>query len=112
LTGPLRQPCGRRAALGAEQPRGPQNQKKIDGPWGGWLVPRKPKKYQGWSDFCEIFIVCLNSPHRETPKNVTKKNREKIGFGFLIDFFVKPFRHDFFVKRFCSVFEIPSLSST
>jgi hypothetical protein len=33
--------------------------------------------------------VFLNSPHRETPKNVIKKNREKVGFGFLVDFFVK-----------------------
>jgi hypothetical protein len=36
----------------------------------------------------------------ETPKNAIKRNRETIGFGFLVDFFVKPFRHDFFAKRF------------
>jgi hypothetical protein len=32
----------------------------------------------------------LNSPHRETPKNVIKKFREKVGFGFgfLVEFFV------------------------
>jgi hypothetical protein len=44
--------------------------------------------------------VFLNSPHRETPKNVKKENREKIGFGFFVDFFVKHFRHDCFVKLF------------
>jgi hypothetical protein len=59
-------------------------QNKTDGPPRGWLVPRRPKKYQGWSDPPppDFFIVFLNSPHRETPKNVIKKNREKIGFGF------------------------------
>jgi hypothetical protein len=29
--------------------------KKNDGPLRGWLVPRRPKKYQGWPDFFEIF---------------------------------------------------------
>jgi hypothetical protein len=33
----------------SSKPRG--TQKKNDGPWGGWLVPRRPKKYQGWSVF-------------------------------------------------------------
>jgi hypothetical protein len=61
--------------------------KTNDGPLRGWLVPRRPKKYQGWSDFCvRFFIVFLNSPHRETPKNVINKNREKVGFGFFVDF--------------------------
>jgi hypothetical protein len=44
-------------------------------------------------------VVFLNSPHRETPKNVIKTNREKSVFDFL-----KHFRHDFFVKRFFVVF--------
>ena len=30
----------------------------------------------------------------------------------MVEFFVKTFRHDFFVKRFCSVFELPSLKNT
>jgi hypothetical protein len=47
-----------------------------------------------------FFIVFLNSPHRETPKNVRNKIREKIGFGFLVELFVKSFRHDFFCKTF------------
>jgi hypothetical protein len=50
--------------------------------------------------FGYFFIVFLNSPHRETPKNVIQKNRKQIGFGFFIEFFVKTFRHDFFAKRF------------
>jgi hypothetical protein len=60
-----------------------------------------------------FFVVFLNSPHRETPKNVIKQFREKVGFGFLIEFFVKTFRHDFVCKTFfCSVFELPSLRNT
>jgi hypothetical protein len=60
------------------------------------LVPRRPKKYKGWSVFCVRFlIVFLNSPHRETPKNVIKKSR-KNRFGFLDDFLVKTFRNDMF----------------
>jgi hypothetical protein len=62
--------------------------------------------------FSIFFIVFLNSPHRETPKNVINKNREKIGFGFLVEFFVKTFRRDFFQNVFCSAFELPSLKNT
>jgi hypothetical protein len=47
-----------------------------------------------------FFIVFLNSPYRETLKNVIKEIREKVGFGLLVEFFVKTFRHDFFAKRF------------
>jgi hypothetical protein len=65
------------------------------------LVPRGPKKYQGWSVlFSRFFIVFLNSPHRETPKNVIKKNREKIGFGFFWSIFLKNFSTRFFCKTF------------
>jgi hypothetical protein len=39
---------------------------------------------------------------------VRKKNREKVGFGFWVELFVKTFRHDFF----CSVFELPSPKNT
>jgi hypothetical protein len=63
------------------------------------------KKGLGSDLFFDIFlIVSLNSPHRETPKNVIKQNREKIGFGLLVDFFVKTFRHDLFFKTFFVVF--------
>jgi hypothetical protein len=33
--------------------------KQIDGPSGGWFVPRRPKKYQGWSDFFLRFLSCF-----------------------------------------------------
>jgi hypothetical protein len=85
--------------VGGGESRG--TQKKSDGPLRGWLVPWRPKKFQGWSDFFQVFFsVFLNSPHQETPKNVIQQNREKIGLGFFVDFFVKTFRHDFFLKRF------------
>jgi hypothetical protein len=81
-------------------PRG--TPKKNDGPPRGWLVPRRPKNYQGWSDFFPDFFIAFffYSPHWETPKNVMKTNREIIGFGFFVDFFVKSFPHDLFAKRF------------
>jgi hypothetical protein len=47
--------------------------------------------------------VFSNSPHRETPKNVIKKNREKSVWDFLVDFLQ---------KVFCSAFELPSLRNT
>jgi hypothetical protein len=83
------------------------------GGWGGWLVPRRPESTKAGHIFLrDLFIVFLNSPHRDTPKNVIKKNCEKIGVGFFVDFFVKTFRHDFFLQRVCSAFELPSPSST
>jgi hypothetical protein len=54
-----------------------------------------------------MFTVLLNSPHRETPKNVTKQIKKKIGFGFLWIFLEKGFRHLLFVNYFCGVFELP-----
>jgi hypothetical protein len=50
-----------------------------------------------------------------SPRNAQKRdktNREKIGFGVLLEFFVNAFRHDFFVKHFGCVFELPSLKNT
>ena len=41
-----------------------------------------------------------------------KTNREKVGFGFLAELFVKTFRHDFLQNVFCSVFELPSPKNT
>jgi hypothetical protein len=55
------------------------------------------------SFFVRFFIVFLNSPHRETPKNVIKTNREKIGFGFL-SIFYKNFSTRFFCVTFFVVF--------
>jgi hypothetical protein len=60
-------------ALPGRSSRG--TQKKSDGPWRGWLVPREPKKYQGWSDFFEFFLVLLNSHRQETPKNAIKQKK-------------------------------------
>jgi hypothetical protein len=42
-----------------------------------------------------------------SPRNAQKgenKNRGKIGFGFLVEFFAKTFPHDFFCKTFFVVF--------
>jgi ubiquitin C-terminal hydrolase len=61
------------------------------------------------SFFSRFFIVFLNSPHRETPKNVIKQNREKIGLGFFVDCFVKTFRHD--TRFFCKTFFVVLLNS-
>jgi hypothetical protein len=52
--------------------------------------------------------VFLNSPRRETPKNVIKKNREKVGFGLLVEIFVSRFLQNVF----CSVFKPPSQKNT
>jgi hypothetical protein len=78
----------------------------FDGPWGGWLVPRRPKKYQGWSKTnCEFFYRFFELPSpRNAQKRDKKKIEKKIGFGFFVDFFVKTFRHDFFCKKFFVVF--------
>jgi hypothetical protein len=59
-----------------------------------------------------FLIVFLNSPHRETPKNVRKKNREKVGFGFLVNFLLKLFDTIFLQNVFCSAFELPPLKNT
>jgi hypothetical protein len=46
--------------------------KNIGDPRGGW-VGQSTEKDQGQIYFLDIFlIVVLNSPHRETPKNVIK----------------------------------------
>jgi hypothetical protein len=79
--------------------QGAANYKKIGDPRGGW-VGQRPKKDWGQIVLKRFFIVFLNSPHRQPPKNVIKKVEKKIGFGLLVNFFVKTFRHDFFAKRF------------
>ena len=64
------------------------------------------EKGLGWDLFFRYFFYrVFDLPSsRETPKNVITKNREKIGFGFLVEFFVKTF--------LCSAFELPSLRNT
>ena len=55
----------------------------------------------------------LNSPHRETPKNVIKKNSRKSRFWTFGRFFCKNFSTRFFLQNvFGSVFELPSLKNT
>jgi hypothetical protein len=68
-------------------------------PW--WVGGSEYEKGLGSDLFVNIFlIVFLSFPHRETPKNVINKFREKVGLGFLVEFFVKAFRHDVFCKTF------------
>jgi hypothetical protein len=57
----------------------------------GWFLGGQKSTRVGQVFFRDFLIVFLHSPHRETPKNVIKKNREKIGFGFLVDVFEKLF---------------------
>jgi hypothetical protein len=75
---------------------------------GGWV--RVTKKGCGQIYFFTIvFVVFLNSYC--SPRNAQKrdkKNREKIGFGFWVEFFDTIFVCIFF----CSVFELPSLRNT
>jgi hypothetical protein len=89
-------------------PKGPPKN-KVGDPRGGWVDQRR-KKGQGQFYVFDIFLmIFLNSPHRETLENVIKQNfGEKIGFGFLVEFFAKTSRHEFSG----SVFEHPSLSNT
>jgi hypothetical protein len=78
-------------------------QKQIGDPRGGW-VGQRPKKDQGQIFFSDILLMMfLNSPHREMSKNVINKI-EKTSVLDFCRFFVKTFRHDFFVKRFFVVF--------
>jgi hypothetical protein len=56
----------------------------------GWFLEgQKSAMYQGWSDFLRLFVVFLNSPHRETFKNVTKQIEEKtvLVLDLVFDFF-------------------------
>jgi hypothetical protein len=84
-------------------PRG--TQKKSGGPLRGWLVPPRPKKYQGWSDFVSRFfyrVFELPSPRNAQKRDKNKIEKQSVWF-FFVDFFVKivkTFRHDFLVKRF------------
>jgi hypothetical protein len=76
--------------------QGAAKQTEIGDPRGGSEAKKGPGP-----DFLEIFfVVFLNSPHGETPKNAIPKKSRKNGFESFVDFFVKTFRHDFFAKRF------------
>jgi hypothetical protein len=63
--------------------------KKSDGPLRGWLVPRRPKKYQGWSDVFSRFVYRvfeLSSPRnaQEHDKKKSRNNR----FGIFLSIFL------------------------
>jgi hypothetical protein len=82
--------------------KGPLKQNNRGPPW--WVGGSNAKKGPGSDFFWEIFYRVFLLPHQETPKNVIKKEQEKNGFGFLVDFFVKTYQHDFFCKTFFVVF--------
>jgi hypothetical protein len=91
-----------------EYPRGRQAKTKIGDPRGGW-VGQSTKK--GWGRICflDIFYRVFELPSPSNAQKRDKRNRETIGFGFLVDVF---FDTMFFSKHFFSVFEIPSLRNT
>jgi hypothetical protein len=99
------QPLGPRCSW---QFKGPAKKKKSGTPGvGGWVRVRNRTRVRFF------FIVFLNSPHRETPKNVIKKNSKKSRFWIFVRIFCKNFSTRFFLYNvFCSVFELPSLKNT
>jgi hypothetical protein len=77
------------------------SKRKVTDPYVvGWFLGGQKSTRVGQIFFRDFFIVFLNSPHRETPKNVIKKIEKQSVWDFFVDFFVKTFRHDFFVKHF------------
>jgi hypothetical protein len=78
-------------------------------PW--WVGGSEAKKGPGQIYFLWYFFMAfLNSPHRETPKNVIKKIAKQSVLDFPPIFLQKLFDAICFVKRFfCSAFELPSL---
>jgi hypothetical protein len=77
----------------------PKNQKKNGDPCGGWVGLRQ-KKDQGPIYFFDIFCGVFELPSPRNAQKRDKQNREKVVLGFLVDFFVKTFRHDFLQKIF------------
>jgi hypothetical protein len=77
-------------------PRGRQKKKSRGPPW--WVGGSEYEKGPG-SDlfFRYFFIVFLNSPHRETPKNVINKNSRKSRFWISGRIFCKNFSTRFFL---------------
>jgi hypothetical protein len=61
------------------------------------------KKGPGSDLFSIFFVVFLNSPHRETPKNVIKKIDKKSVWDFVTIFLQ---------NVCCCIFELPSLRNT
>jgi hypothetical protein len=65
---------------------------------GGWVRGQKMTRVR--FVFFDIFYRVFELPLPRNAQKRDKKNREKVGFGVLVEFFVKTFRHDFFAKRF------------
>jgi hypothetical protein len=84
---------------------GRQNKKSVTPVVGGWV--RGQKRTRVRFIFLIFFMVFLNSPHRETPKNVIKKIDKKSVSDFWSIFLEKLFDTIFLSNVFCCVFELP-----
>jgi hypothetical protein len=77
--------------------------KKVGDPRGGW-VGQRPKKEQAGFIFWIFLFLCSvfgGTPLTgNSPKTWQRKPRKKNCFRFLVEFFVKTFRHDLFYKTF------------
>jgi hypothetical protein len=69
----------------------------------GWFLGGQKITRAGQILLGNFLIAFLNSPHRETPKNVIKTNREKVDLDFL-SIFCKNFSTQFSRKMFFVVF--------
>jgi hypothetical protein len=74
-------------------------QKKIGDPAVGGWVGQSTKR--GWDriQFLDIFYLVFLLPSPRNAQKRDKKTPRKNGLGLLAHFFVKTFRHDFFVSR-------------
>jgi hypothetical protein len=72
----------------------------------GWFLGgQKSTKYRGWSFFfVRFFYRVFELPSPRNAQKRDKKNREKMGFGFLSIFLQKLFDTISFVKRFLLCF--------
>jgi hypothetical protein len=77
---------------------------------GGWVRGQKRTRVRFVFPYMFGGVFELPSPRNAQKRD--KQNREKIGFGFLVECLVKKIRHDFFCTTLCSVFEVPSLRNT
>jgi hypothetical protein len=85
--------------------KGPAPKKSVTvyGDPRGGRVGQSTKKKKGWGQICFFSIYFYRVFELSSPRNArkrNKKNREKISFGFLFDFFCKNFSTRFFLQ-FC-----------
>jgi hypothetical protein len=83
-------------------PLPPIKNKSVTPVVGGWV--RGQKRTRVRFIFSDIFYRVFELPLPRNARKRDKKNREKVGFGLLVEFFVKAFRHDFCCKTFFVVF--------